>query len=86
MPIDDSSDPCLDHTSNCWPLEEHHYAEVFAVSASCKTDYPPLWSGFFHPPLALMPSGKTGGFASTATKTTIPSSVVGILSLLRVAA
>ena len=38
----------------------------------------------FH--LALMPSGKTGGFASTATKITIPSSIVGILSLMRVAA
>ena len=38
----------------------------------------------FH--LALMPSEKTGGFASTATKTTIHSSIVGTLSLLRVAA
>ena len=36
--------------------------------------------------LALMPFEKTGGFASTATKTNIPSSIVGILSLLRVAA
>ena len=27
---------------NCWPLEEHHYAEVFAVSASFKTDHPPI--------------------------------------------
>ena len=38
----------------------------------------------FH--LALMPSEKPEGFASTVTKTTIPSSIVGILSLLRVAA
>ena len=38
----------------------------------------------FH--LALMPSEKTGGSASTATKTIIPSSIVGILSSLRVAA
>ena len=42
MPIDDSSDPQPDHTSNCWPLEEHHCAEVFAVNASFKTDDPPL--------------------------------------------
>ena len=49
MPIDDSSDPWLDQTSNCWPLEEHHYAEVFAVSASFKTDDPPLWSGLLSP-------------------------------------
>ena len=40
--IDDSSDPWLDHISNCWPLEEHHYAENFAVNASFKTDDPPL--------------------------------------------
>ena len=84
MSINDSSDPWLDHTSNCWPLEEHHYAEIFAVSASFKTDDPPLFRvASFH--LALMPSEKTRGFASTAMKTTIPSSIVGILSLLRVA-
>ena len=34
--------------------------------------------------LALMHSEETGGFASTATKETIPSSIVRILSLLRV--
>ena len=44
----------------------------------------PFGAAAFH--LALMPSEKTGGFASTATKTTIPSGIVGILSLLRVAA
>ena len=49
MPIDDSSDPWLDHISNCWPLEEHHYAEVFAVKASYKADDPPLWSGLLSP-------------------------------------
>ena len=44
-PIVGSSDPWLDHTSNCWPLEEHHYAEVFAAKASFKKDDPALWSG-----------------------------------------
>ena len=34
MSISDSNDPWLDKTSNCWPLEEQHYAKVFAVSAS----------------------------------------------------
>ena len=34
---------------NCWPLEEQHYAEGFAVSASVKTDDPPLWSGLLTP-------------------------------------
>ena len=43
----------------------------------------PFGAVSFH--LALMPSEKTGGFASTATKTTIPSRIVGILSLLPVA-
>ena len=84
MPIDDSYDPWLYHTSNCWPLEEHHYAEVFAVNASVKTQTTlPFGSASFH--IALMPSKKTGGFASTATKSTIPSSIVGIVSLLQVA-
>ena len=83
MPIDDSSDTWLDHTSNCWPLKERHYAEGFTVKASFKTDLP-FGAASFH--LALMPSEKTGGFASTDTKTTIPSSIVGILSLMRVAA
>ena len=46
---DDLSDPWLDQTSDCWPLEEHHYAEVFAVSVSFKTDYPLLWSGLLSP-------------------------------------
>ena len=41
--------PWTDKTSRCWPLEEHHYAEVFAVSASFKTDDPPLWSALLSP-------------------------------------
>ena len=49
IPIDDSPNPWLDQTSNCWPLEEHHYAEVFALSASFKTDDPPLRSGLLSP-------------------------------------
>ena len=49
MSINDRNDPWLDQTSNCWPLEEQHYAEVFAVSASFKTDDPPLWSGLLSP-------------------------------------
>ena len=43
VPIDDPFDPWLDHTSNCWPLKEHHYADVFAVKASFKTDDHPLF-------------------------------------------
>ena len=49
MLIDDSSDPWLDNTSNCWPLQEHYYAECFAVIASFKTDDSPLWSGLLSP-------------------------------------
>ena len=49
MPIDDSSRRWLDQTSNCRPLEEHHYAEGFAVSASFKTGDPPLGTGLLSP-------------------------------------
>ena len=49
MQIDDSSDPWLDHTSNCWPLEKYHYAESVPVSASYTTANPPPWSGLFSP-------------------------------------
>ena len=49
MSIDDPTDPWLDRTFNCWPLEENHFAEVFAVWASFTTDYPPLWSGLLSP-------------------------------------
>ena len=49
MPTGDSSDPWLDHTSNFWPLKEHHCAEGFDVSVFFKMDYPPLWRGLFSP-------------------------------------
>ena len=49
MPISNSSDPWLHQTSTCWPLEEQHCAEGFAISASFKTDNPPLWSGLISP-------------------------------------
>ena len=44
--INDPTDPWLDNISNCWALEEHHYAEIFAVSALFKVDDPPFWSAF----------------------------------------
>ena len=53
MSVIDPADPWTDNTSKRWPLEEHHYAEVFAVCASFETDDPPLWSVLF--PLALRP-------------------------------
>ena len=49
MSVNDSTDPWTDKTSKCWPLEEHHYAEVFAVCASFETDDPPLWSALLSP-------------------------------------
>ena len=61
---------------------EDHYAEVFAVSASFKTDDPPLWGGLVSPSTrADALRLKTGGFASTATKITTPSSIVGTPSI-----
>ena len=85
MPIHDSSDPWLDQTPSCWPLGEYHCAEVFAVSASFDTDDPPLWSGLLSPSTRADTLRKTGGFASTATRTTTPSRIVDILSLMRAA-
>ena len=49
MPVIDHMDPWTDKTSRCWPLEEHHYAEVFTVCASFETDDPPLWSALLSP-------------------------------------
>ena len=49
MSVNDPTDPWTDHTSKCWPLEEHQYLEVFAVCASFKTDDPPLWSALLSP-------------------------------------
>ena len=85
MPIDDSSDPWLGQTSNVWPIEEHHYAESFALSASGKTTTLPFGATSFHSPLALTPSEKTGGFDSTAMKTTTPSRTLEILLFMPVA-
>ena len=49
MPVTDHTDPWADKTSRCWTLEEHHYAEVFAVCASFTTDDLPLWSALLSP-------------------------------------
>ena len=49
MSVNDPTDHWTDHMSKCWPLEEHHYAEVLAVCASFKTDDPPLWSTLLSP-------------------------------------
>ena len=45
----DPADPWTDNTSKYWPLEERHYAEVFAICASFETDDPPLWSALLSP-------------------------------------
>ena len=49
MSVNDPTYPWTDDTFKCWPLEEHHYAEVFAVCASFKTDDHPLWSALLSP-------------------------------------
>ena len=49
MSVIDPADPWTDNASKCWLLEEHHYAEVFAVCASFETDDPPLWSALLSP-------------------------------------
>ena len=68
--IPNCTDPWTDTSSNCWPLDEHHFAEVFAVCPSIQNDDPPLWSGLLTP-LALPLYEKTGPIVLTATKTLI---------------
>ena len=86
MSIDDPTDHWLDHTSNCWPLEEHHCcAEVFAVCDSFKTDDPSLWSGLLSPATRAAAIRETGRTASTVTKTQTLSNSVGTYSLMRAA-
>ena len=34
MSVNDPTKPSTHHTSKCWPLEERHFAELFAVCAS----------------------------------------------------
>ena len=46
MSVNDRTDPWTDNTTKCWPLEEHHYADL---CASFKTDNPPLWSALLSP-------------------------------------
>ena len=43
--IPDCLDPWLDTFSNCWSLEEHHYADVHAVCMNTQIQNPPLCSG-----------------------------------------
>ena len=51
------------------------------VSRLIPTTSPLDWT-LFHPPLALLPSEKTGGFALTVMKTTTLSNIVGIHSTI----
>ena len=49
MSVIDPADPWTDTMYKYCSLEEHHYAEVFAASASFKTYYPPLWRALLSP-------------------------------------
>ena len=53
----DCADPWLDTSSNSWPLDEHHYAQVFARMTL-------LWgAAYIHRPPVLPPSERTGATA-----------------------
>ena len=73
MSITDPTDPWLNKMSNCWPLEEQHYAEVFAVSALLKTGDRLLRSILLTPnaraPFSKSPTGSTGPAPSSGTLT-----------------
>ena len=79
MSVDDPTDPWIDKTSNCWPLDDNHYAEVFAASASFKTDDPPLWSGLLSPSARAAALRETGDIAEVAMKTCTLSETAGTL-------
>ena len=63
MSVNGPTDRWTDKTSKCWPLEEHHYAGVFAVCDSFKTDDPPLWSALLSPSVRAAASEKIGNIA-----------------------
>ena len=70
MCVNDPTDPYTDHASKCWPLEEHHYAEVFAVLLLVQDRRP---SSLERPALAhcprRCPPQKQGALPKIATKT-----------------
>ena len=60
-PIPGCTDPWLDASSNCWPLNEHHCAEIFAVCSSVQTNDPPLWRGLLTPTARAAAPRESGG-------------------------
>ena len=58
--IPDYADPWLDTSSNCWPLDEHHYAELFAVCSPSRPMTLLYGAAYLHRPPVLPPSEKTG--------------------------
>ena len=59
--IPDCTDSWLDTSSNCWPLDEHYYTEVFLLYARLfKPMALPCGAAFLHRPPALLLSNKTG--------------------------
>ena len=77
MFVTDSTDTWVDEMSNCRPLEEHHYAEGFAVSASFVTDDPPSGAASSRPPPVRLSSEQTRDTAENATKTHTHLATVG---------
>ena len=81
----DGIDPWLSTSFNCWPLDEHHYAEIFAVCSSIQTDDPPLRSGVLTPTTRAAALRENGGPCLNCRKD--PHSLsVDTLSLTRAAA
>lgn len=86
MPLDDLSDPLLDHKSNVLATMYNRTIVqiVSPLVPRLRQTIFPFGMTSFHPSLALMPSEKTGGFTPTAAETITISSIVVFFSNMRV--
>ena len=62
------TDTSLDTSSDCWHLDEHHFAEIFAACSSIQTNDPLLWIGVLTITARAAALRETGAIVGTATK------------------
>ena len=62
------TDTSLDTSSDCWHVDEHHFAEIFAACSSIQTNDPLLWIGVLTITARAAALRETGAIVGTATK------------------